>query len=288
MGEPHGLVEANWCPSLPPGCRFYPSEEQLLSYYLTNKNTNANRDENFYNYNLISELDLYDYDPFELPEIACFPYGSGGRKRHWYCYTDSIVKKTKGKSRKVKSGYWRRNGRVRDVLGRGGKLVLGTRTRFVFYLGNSQKDAVKTDWVLYEYALVDHLKASFVVCWVFVKSHLRYSISEIGLSSCAEESFSAVRRIGIQHDGLETKVRDDNSIDRDIKMPMYQTSLFGDLDDHRLNATSVSVASFQCPSGIQANQQGGLSGYADGEAFTAQHLHSILEEDYVELDDLVD
>lgn len=39
-----------------------------------------------------------------------------------------------------------------------GKLVLGTRTSFVFYLGNSLKTAVRTHWLMHEYALDDHVK----------------------------------------------------------------------------------------------------------------------------------
>ncbi|KAJ7958180.1 NAC domain protein [Quillaja saponaria] len=288
MGEPQG-IEASWCASLPPGCRFYPSEEQLLCYYLANKNTNTNKDVNLYNYDLIRELDLYDHYPFELPEIACFPYGTGGRKRHWYCYTVRVLKETKGNSRKVKSGYWRRNGRVRDVLGRGGKVVLGTRTSFDFYLGNSKNDPVRTDWVLYEYALVDHLKASFVVCRVFVRSHHRNSISEYGMSSCAEGSVSAVRHIGKGYlNSVETKVLDDNSVDKKIEMPLYPTRLFGEQDDHRLITKPVSVASFQRSSGVQGNKQERLSGYADGEAITDQDLQFIVEENYIELDDFTD
>ncbi|KAK7291108.1 hypothetical protein RIF29_06000 [Crotalaria pallida] len=156
--------------TLPPGCRFYPSEELLLRYYLTNKNTarndtgnrnlNLNRvddddDDDFYGSDLIRELDLYGYDPFELPDTACFSYGYGGRKRHWYCYTVRVLKDGT-RRRRVKSGFWVKKGRVRDVFG-GGGAVLGRRTRFVFYVGNSTRSAVRTDWTLYEYALVNHL-----------------------------------------------------------------------------------------------------------------------------------
>lgn len=155
MGEPQSRSQ---CASLPPGCRFFPSEEQLLCYYLTNKNSRGNKDGNFCGCDLIREIDLYDHDPFELPDIASFSYGYRGRKRHWYCYTVRAVKGNRPKIRKVKSGYWMRQGRVRDVLNSGGKVVLGTRTSFVFYVGNSLEDAVRTDWMLYEYALIDHLK----------------------------------------------------------------------------------------------------------------------------------
>lgn len=150
--------------SLPPGCRFYPSEEQLFYHYLNKKNTITEEESSLCRYDLIKELDLYQYEPYELPDRACYAYGCRGRRRHWYCYSKVRVKK-ESKCRRAKNGYWRRKGGVRDVVVRnsnnnnkGGKLVLGTRTSFVFYLGNSLKTAVRTDWFMHEYALVDHIK----------------------------------------------------------------------------------------------------------------------------------
>ncbi|KAI9118449.1 hypothetical protein K1719_010781 [Acacia pycnantha] len=278
--------------SLPPGCRFYPSEEQLLCYYLPNKNTGGN----FHGCDLIRELDLYDYDPFQLPEIACFSYGYGGRKRHWYCYTARVLKDSRRKTRMVKSGYWMRKGGVRNVLNDGGNVVLGTRTSFVFYLGNSPKNANRTTWMLHEYALVDHLKASFVICRVFCKAHHKNNVSENGLSSCAEEGFSAVRRIGIQHNGyfspdiIETQMRGDCSIDR--KIPVSPLKPASELDENQIAAGSASVATFHCSAGPQDSQTGKFSGLpGDGAIFveelaSQQPLLSILEEDFIELDDL--
>lgn len=144
---------------LPPGCRFYPSEEQLICYYLTNKNTSAalaSSDHNIFGFNAIGELDLYGYEPFNLPDSACFGFGSGGRRRHWYCYTARVLKE-KGR-RKSGVGFWKRKGRVKDVVAGKDKVTLGRRTTFAFYLCNSSKSAVRTDWVMFEYALVDHLK----------------------------------------------------------------------------------------------------------------------------------
>lgn len=149
MGEGDAKASSYY---LPPGCRFYPSEEQLLCYYLSNKNAEQAKSGG---YDLIKELDLYDHDPFNLPDYACYSYGHGGRKRHWYCYTVRVLK-----DRRAKSGYWKRKGRVRDVVGRGGKAVLGRRSSFEFYLGNSPKTAVRTDWVLYQYAQLDHLQVN--------------------------------------------------------------------------------------------------------------------------------
>lgn len=54
-------------------------------------------------------------------------------------------------------GYWKKQRRVRDVVGAGaGKVVVGTRKTYDFYLGDSPANAVRTRWVMYEYALIDH------------------------------------------------------------------------------------------------------------------------------------
>lgn len=137
--------------SLPPGARFYPSEEQLVCYYLSSKNDGSN----YYGIDVIREIDLYSYDPFNLPEMSCFRFGRGGRRRHWYCYVGRIIRE-RGR-RRAGSGYWKKRGKVKDIVGGGAaeKIAMGTRKSFVFYLGDSPKNAVKTDWVMYEYALGD-------------------------------------------------------------------------------------------------------------------------------------
>ncbi|KAJ9186763.1 hypothetical protein P3X46_002300 [Hevea brasiliensis] len=293
--------------SLPPGCRFYPSDQHLLCYYLTSKNhTNIDADDgnrNVSGYDLIKELDLYSHEPFDLPENACYAYGCGGRKRHWYCYTNVrfLSEGRGGRSRRAKGGYWRRSGRVRNVVEPGGKVVVGTRTRFVFYLENSVKNATRTDWVLYEYSLNDHVKASYVLCRVFFKSRGGNSISENMLSSCAEESVSAVRHVGIQHDGfltpdiVEAKVHQSSTVDRKNDLSRYAMRLSTELGD-QVTTTPISDGSFQFPSASQSNVESnkpvstpGLSGgdiFVDAE--TDQHLVSILKGDFIELHDLVD
>uniref|UniRef100_A0A2N9H6I4 NAC domain-containing protein n=1 Tax=Fagus sylvatica TaxID=28930 RepID=A0A2N9H6I4_FAGSY len=231
MGDPND-PRATTSFSLPPGCRFFPSQQELLSYYLTNKNLNPNpnpeSDGTLNGYDLIRELDL------------------------------RVKKESRGKrrTRKTKSGYWKRSGNVRDVVGPGGKVPLGSRTTFVFYLRNSPNTARRTEWFMYEYALVDHLKASFVVCRVFAKSRAGNSISDNGLSSCAEEGVSAVRHIGIQHDEyftsdtVEAKLHDDNSVDRNSEIPRYPMQLVGELDDPAMTRP-ISVASLPFRSGMQ-------------------------------------
>ncbi|XP_057490134.1 NAC domain-containing protein 72-like [Actinidia eriantha] len=267
--------------SLPPGCRFYPSEEQLVCYYLTHKNNDDRR----FGFDAINEIDLYNYNPFDLPDTACFRFGRGGRKRHWYCYVGTRVLKQGGR-RRSGGGYWRRRGRARDVVG-GGKVVVGTRRRFVFYLGDSLETTASTNWVMYEYALIDRHEASFILCRLFVKSTCQNNNSEHVLSSCGEGSVGTLRHIGIQHDGTITSgivegiVHDETSVDKKNEVLAGNVSTIG----------AVAHAGVQVPSSVQPNEPvtaSGLTGAASMliGCFAAHHLMSILEEDYIELDDL--
>ena len=151
------------------GCRFHPSEEQLVCSYLTHKNNDDRR----FGFDAINEIDLYNYNPFDLPDTACFRFGRGGRKRRWYSYVGTRVLKQGGR-RRAGDGYWRRRGRGRDVVG-GGKVVVGTRRSFVFYLGDSLETAASTDWVMYEYALIDrHEVFLYDLSFHVVLCHLQY------------------------------------------------------------------------------------------------------------------
>ncbi|XAR61909.1 hypothetical protein NMG60_11016458 [Bertholletia excelsa] len=290
MGEPPDAKMATF--SLPPGCRFHPSEEQLLCYYLTHKNNDDRR----FGFDVINDVDLYNYDPFDLPETACFRFGRGGRKRHWYCYVNAAAMVLKGRRRRrAGGGYWQSRGQVRDVVGgAAGNVVIGKRKSFAFYLGDSPKTAVTTDWVMYEYALIDH-EATFILCRVFVKSRSQNNVSDHAVSSCWQESIAAVRHIGIQHDGAissaigEAIVPNDNFVDEKNEALRFQMGLVGDLDGQ---TTGGAVAPcVRCPLNILPNELVRASGLKHGPATSvdnlgAHHLMGIVEEDFIELDDL--
>ncbi|KAK1407595.1 hypothetical protein QVD17_39215 [Tagetes erecta] len=181
---------------LPPGCQFFPSEQQLISHYLTLKNDPTSS-------NLINEIDLYRYDPFDLPETARFVFGREGKRKHWYCFVPvPRVKRGRGEKRPAGGGFWRRIGSVKDVVGGGVQgVVVGTRKTFVFYLGDLGKTAVRTKWIMYEYALLDQkmAEASYVLCRVFAKSHHKCNISNDFVKPF-NENVKTVSHIGIQCD----------------------------------------------------------------------------------------
>lgn len=80
-----------------------------------------------------------------------------------------------------------------------------------------------------------YLQASFVLCRVFVRSQGGTSKSENGLSSCAEETVSTVRHIGIQHGGFCTphivpEIHGDKSVPRNTDKSKDQMTLETEVD----------------------------------------------------------
>lgn len=54
---------------LPPGFRFHPSDEELIEHYLRNKVTSKPLPAS-----VIAEIDLYKYNPWELPSMCVYIY----------------------------------------------------------------------------------------------------------------------------------------------------------------------------------------------------------------------
>lgn len=63
-----------------PGFRFHPTEEELVEFYLRRK-VEGKR----FNVELITFLDLYRYDPWELPGIYLFCSLHDSNHTYWYC-----------------------------------------------------------------------------------------------------------------------------------------------------------------------------------------------------------
>ena len=52
-----------------PGFRFHPTDEELLEYYLRRKVENKP-----IKLELIKQVDIYKYDPWDLPSKFCIPF----------------------------------------------------------------------------------------------------------------------------------------------------------------------------------------------------------------------
>ncbi|TVU39150.1 hypothetical protein EJB05_12555, partial [Eragrostis curvula] len=140
-GRSGGTVSLN----LPPGFRFHPSDEEIITCYLRHKV----RDYNFTAV-AIGEVDINKSEPWELPSKAKM----GEKEWYFYCLKDRKYPTGLKANRATEAGYWKATGKDRDIyLSASNVLVLlGMKKTLVFYKGRAP-NGVKTNWVMHEYRL---------------------------------------------------------------------------------------------------------------------------------------
>ncbi|KAE9585213.1 hypothetical protein Lal_00018321 [Lupinus albus] len=128
--------------SLPPGFRFYPTDEELLVQYLCRKVAGHN-----FSLQIIAEIDLYKFDPWVLPSKAIFG------EKEWYFFSPRDRKYPNGcrPNRVAGSGYWKATGTDKMISSEGRKV--GIKKALVFYVGKAPK-GTKTNWIMHEYRLL--------------------------------------------------------------------------------------------------------------------------------------
>ncbi|KAK7272509.1 hypothetical protein RJT34_29147 [Clitoria ternatea] len=133
-------------PNLPPGFRFHPTDEELVVHYLKKKAASAPLP-----VAIIAEVDLYKFDPWELPAKAAFG------EQEWYFFSPRDRKYPNGArpNRAATSGYWKATGTDKPVLTSGGTQKVGVKKALVFYGGKPPR-GIKTNWIMHEYRLADN------------------------------------------------------------------------------------------------------------------------------------
>lgn len=150
-----------------PGFRFRPTDEELVSYYLRKKVCGR-----VLPYEVIAEVDLYKFEPWDLPEKSALP----SRDLEWYFFIPRDRKYANGSrsNRATAKGYWKSTGKDRSVTSK--SRAMGTKKTLVYYKGRAPKGE-RTNWVMHEYRLNDvecrriHAEENgFVLCRVYEKS----------------------------------------------------------------------------------------------------------------------
>lgn len=147
-----------------PGFRFHPTEEELVEFYLRRK-VEGKR----FNVELITFLDLYRYDPWELPALAAIG------EKEWYFYVPRDRKYRNGDrpNRVTTSGYWKATGADRMIRSENSRPI-GLKKTLVFYSGKAPK-GIRTSWIMNEYRLPQHeterlQKAEISLCRVYKRA----------------------------------------------------------------------------------------------------------------------
>uniref|UniRef100_A0ACD5THW9 Uncharacterized protein n=1 Tax=Avena sativa TaxID=4498 RepID=A0ACD5THW9_AVESA len=134
--------------TLPPGFRFHPTDDELVGYYLKRRVDNLKIE-----LEVIPVIDLYKFEPWELPEKSFLPK----RDLEWFFFVPRDRKYPNGSrtNRATTTGYWKATGKDRKVSCDGGA-VCGVRKTLVFYRGRAP-GGERTDWVMHEYRLCQDL-----------------------------------------------------------------------------------------------------------------------------------
>ncbi|KAJ4951623.1 hypothetical protein NE237_028455 [Protea cynaroides] len=153
--------------SLPPGFRFHPTDEELVGYYLKRKIEGLPIE-----LEVIPEIDLYKFDPWELPDKSFLPK----RDMEWFFFCPRDRKYPNGSrtNRATGAGYWKATGKDRKIVCQSAATAF--RKTLVFYRGRAPLGD-RTDWVMHEYRLCDDLsqgssgfQGTFALCRVIKKN----------------------------------------------------------------------------------------------------------------------
>ncbi|XP_047321874.1 NAC domain-containing protein 90-like [Impatiens glandulifera] len=131
------------------GFRFYPTEEELVSFYLHNKllhQTTPQID------SLIPLIDIYSIQPSRLPSLAgeLCPKDT----EQWFFFTARQEREARGgrSNRTTSSGYWKATGSPSHVYSADNR-VIGVKRTMVFYKGRAPT-GTKTKWKMNEYKAI--------------------------------------------------------------------------------------------------------------------------------------
>lgn len=124
-----------------PGFRFHPTDEELVGFYLRRKVENKR-----INIELIKQIDIYKYDPWDLPKV-------GDKEWYFFCMRGRKYKNSVRPNRVTKSGFWKATGIDKPVYSTQQQCcIIGLKKCLVYYRGSAGK-GTKTDWMMHEFRL---------------------------------------------------------------------------------------------------------------------------------------
>ncbi|CAA6665775.1 unnamed protein product [Spirodela intermedia] len=116
---------------LPPGFRFHPTDEELITYYLLKKVLDSS-----FTSRAIAEIDLNKCEPWELPGKAKMG------EKEWYFFSLRDRKYPTGlrTNRATDAGYWKATGKDREIYSTRTCALVGMKKTLVFYRGRAPRE----------------------------------------------------------------------------------------------------------------------------------------------------
>nr|XP_043613314.1 NAC domain-containing protein 90-like [Erigeron canadensis] len=230
--------------------RFYPTEEELISFYLTNK-LQEHRTHDIHR--VIPVVHVYEHNPSHLPNLA----GELCRRdtEQWFFFVPRQEREAQGgrPSRTTASGYWKATGSPSYVYSSDNK-VIGVKRTMVFYEGRS-RSVKKTVWKMNEYRAIKEevdekssnpfpvpkLRHEMSLCRVYVVSGTTRAFdrrpSGIGWSSMMEIDNTTTTTTTTEEASRRSASSSRNTLQ--ITSSSYH--------DHQPTTTTSTTSSFSCP-----------------------------------------
>ncbi|RDY01090.1 Vesicle-associated membrane protein 714, partial [Mucuna pruriens] len=158
----------------PPGFRFFPTEQELVGFYL-HKKLEGQKNYAIAIDRVIPVIDINAFEPWNLPTLAgelC-----RGDTEQWFFFSPGQEREARGgrPSRTTNCGYWKATGSPGYVYSSDNK-VIGVKKSMVFYKGKAPMGR-KTKWKMNEYRAIyvpnqstPQLRWEFSLCRVYVIS----------------------------------------------------------------------------------------------------------------------
>ncbi|KAK3034313.1 hypothetical protein RJ639_032653 [Escallonia herrerae] len=121
LGKEDGQME------LPPGFRFHPSDEELITHYLSKKVL-----DNGFSARAIGEVDMNKVEPWDLP---CKKAKMGEKVWYFFCVRDKKYPTSLRTNRATVVGYWKATGKDKEIFR--AKSLVGMKKTLVFYNGRN-------------------------------------------------------------------------------------------------------------------------------------------------------
>ncbi|GFP87468.1 NAC domain-containing protein 100 [Phtheirospermum japonicum] len=139
MENNYGVVKRDDLMELPPGFRFHPTDEELITHYLSKKVVDVD-----FTAVAIGDVDMNKVEPWDLPWRAKL----GEKEWYFFCVRDKKYPTGLRTNRATASGYWKATGKDKEIYR--GKTLVGMKKTLVFYRGRAPKGE-KSNWVCHEY-----------------------------------------------------------------------------------------------------------------------------------------
>ncbi|KAH9617617.1 hypothetical protein KSS87_014456 [Heliosperma pusillum] len=128
--------------NLPPGFRFFPTDEELVVHFLHRRDGILP-----FRPDVIPDLDVFSYNPWDLEGKAL----SEGNKYYYYS--------RKVQNRVTDSGYWKAMGMDEPIMSSSSMKIVGMKKYYVFHFGDPSTGDW-TNWIMHEYRLPDSASSS--------------------------------------------------------------------------------------------------------------------------------